>query len=196
MNYGPETKKGMTHIINKTHFERIMSLLSTTKGTIYGGSSDPRNFSISPTLVTDIQPTDILFQSEIFGPVLPILTYKTLPEATAIIAKIDATPLALYIMTEDKSEASYIINHTSSGGVAINDLMAQAAVTGLPFGGVSTSGNGKSHGKDGFDMFVNRRAVCTVPTDEGFEAMTEVRYATGDLEGKFNILKQMEEKIV
>lgn len=72
--------------------------------------------------------------------------------------------------------------------------MSQAVVTGMPFGGAGTSGNGKFHGKSGFDIFTNFKGVCTVPTDEGYEAMTELRHGTGDLEGKYHLLKQMEEK--
>lgn len=173
-----------------------MSLLKSTKGTIYGGSGDPKTNFIELTLISNLSTDDILFNDEIFGPLLPILTYQSLAEIPSIIDKIAPTPLALYLMSEDQSEASYIVDHTSSGGVAINDLYSQVAVPGMAFGGVGTSGDGKMHGKAGFDIFTNQKAVCTVPTGAEYEAMTEFRYSTGDLEAKYQMLKGMEEKMV
>jgi acyl-CoA reductase-like NAD-dependent aldehyde dehydrogenase len=193
--YGLETRKDMANIINKNRYDRVMSLLNSTKGTIYSSSGNS-TFPIKLTLVTDLSPTDALFGTEIFAPILPILTYKTLSETTQIISKIDPTPLGICIMTEDQAEANFIVDHTQSCGVTGNHLATQAAATGMPFGGVGTSSNGNFHGKSRFDIFTNFRRVCMVPTDEGFEAMVEVRYATGDMERKYHVLKQMEEKVV
>jgi delta 1-pyrroline-5-carboxylate dehydrogenase len=137
----------------------------------------------------------ILFESEIFGPILLILTYKTLAEVPDTIESIDGTPLALYLMTEDPEEMSWIRDNTLSGGVAFNDIMAQAAVTGMPFGGVGQSGFGGFHGRAGIDAFSHRKSVVIVSTTEGFEAMMEVRYADGDLEAKYQIMKQVEQPV-
>jgi acyl-CoA reductase-like NAD-dependent aldehyde dehydrogenase len=180
----------MARIVNKMHLQRLTSILSSTKGTIHGGSSNPSTLFIQPTLVTDVLPTDIVFGSELFGPILPILPYKTLPEARATIAGISETPLGLYIMTEDPAEAEYIRAHTSSGGMAINDVMAHVAVTSLPFGGFGQSGMGCYRGKAGIDTFSHRKSVATVATDEAFESLLEWRYATGDREAKYRIFKE------
>src|SRR6187402_3146614 len=172
----------MSRIVNKEHFERITSILKATKGTVSGGTSDPSTLFIEPTFVSNLSQDDSLFQSELFGPILPILTHQTLPESRDIITAIDETPLALYIMTEDPAEAAYIRDNTSSGGMSINDIMGQSAAIGMPFGGFGQSGMGSFHGRAGIDTFSHRKSVVTVPTDPGFEAMMEWRYVTGDLE--------------
>ena len=179
----------------KANFDRLSSLLKGTKGTIIGSPIDTTSNFVQPTIVTDLSQDDILFESEIFGPILLILTYKTLAEVPDTIESIDGTPLALYLMTEDPEEMSWIRDNTLSGGVAFNDIMAQAAVTGMPFGGVGQSGFGGFHGRAGIDAFSHRKSVVTVPTTEGFEAMMEVRYADGDLEAKYQIMKQVEQPV-
>jgi acyl-CoA reductase-like NAD-dependent aldehyde dehydrogenase len=179
----------MARIVSETHFQRLTSILSSTKGTILGGSTDQSSLFIEPTVVTDVPEGDILLASELFGPILPILPYKTLKDARATIATISETPLGLYVMTEDPAEASYILRHTHSGGMAVNDVMAHVAVTSLPFGGFGQSGMGNYRGKAGIDTFSHRKSVATVSTDDGFESLLEWRYATGDLEEKYKIYK-------
>jgi acyl-CoA reductase-like NAD-dependent aldehyde dehydrogenase len=187
-----------TVVINKSYKanpDRLSSLLKGTKGTIIGSPIDTTSNFVQPTIVTDLSQDDILFESEIFGPILPILTYKTLAEVPDTIESIDGTPLALYLMTENPEEMSWIRDNTLSGGVAFNDIMAQAAVTGMPFGGVGQSGFGSFHGRAGIDAFSHRKSVVTVPTAEGFEVMMEMRYADGDLEAKYQIMKQIEQPL-
>jgi acyl-CoA reductase-like NAD-dependent aldehyde dehydrogenase len=180
----------MARIVNENHFNRLMStVIGPTKGKIYGGESNEETLTISPTLITDLLPTEVVFKAEIFGPILPILTYKTLPEARSILASINETPLGLYIMTEDESEAAYIRQYTSSGGMAINDVMAHVAVTSLPFGGIGQSGMGNYRGKAGVETFSHAKSVVTVSTDPSFEDLLEWRYATGDLDAKYKIFK-------
>jgi acyl-CoA reductase-like NAD-dependent aldehyde dehydrogenase len=177
-----------TVVINKSYKanpDRLSSLLKGTKGTIIGSPIDTTSNFVQPTIVTDLSQDDILFESEIFGPILLILTYKTLAEVPDTIESIDGTPLALYLMTEDPEEMSWIRENTFSGGVAFNDIMAQAAVTGMPFGGVGQSGLGSFHGRASIDAFSHRKSVVTVPTADEFEAMMERRYADGDLEPKY-----------
>jgi acyl-CoA reductase-like NAD-dependent aldehyde dehydrogenase len=199
ITYGTNAHRNMaTVVINKNYkanFERLSSLLKGTKGTTIGISIDTTSNFIQPTIVTNLSRNDILFESEIFGPILPILTYKTLVEARETIESIDGTPLALYLMTEDPEEMSWIRDNTLSGGMAFNDIMAQAAVTGMPFGGVGQSGFGSFHGRASIDAFSHRKSVVTVPTAEGFEAMMEMRYADGDLEAKYQIMKQIEQPL-
>jgi acyl-CoA reductase-like NAD-dependent aldehyde dehydrogenase len=190
-----------TVVINKSYKanpDRLSSLLKGTKGTIIGSPIDTTSNFVQPTIVTDLSQDDILFESEIFGPILPILTYKTLAEVPDTIESIDGTPLALYLMTENPEEMSWIRDNTLSGGVAFNDIMAQAAVTGMPFGGVGQSGFGSFHGRAGIDAFSHRKSVVIVPPTEGFkanQAMMEVRYADGDLEAKYQIMKQVEQPV-
>ena len=190
----------MAHIINKPHYESVMSLLNSTIGTIHGCSRDPSTFFIELTLITDLIPDDILFKSEVFSPILPNpprpLLQNPPGHALAYQPNLPSTPLATYIMSEDQAESPFAISHTSSGGVSTNDLFSQAVVPGMPFGGVGTSGNGKFHGKAGFEIFTNLKGVCNMPTGAEYEAMTEFRYATGDLERKYLMLKSMEEKAI
>jgi acyl-CoA reductase-like NAD-dependent aldehyde dehydrogenase len=180
----------MARIINNSHWNRISSLLSSTKGkVVVGGGSNESSLFIEPTVVTDVSIGDSLLSSEIFGPILPIVTYKTLPEARQIISEIGETPLSLYIMTEDQDEAQYMLQHTRSGGMAINDVMAHVAVTSLPFGGFGQSGMGSYRGKASIDTFSHLKSVATVATSNEFEGLLEWRYATGDREEKFKFFK-------
>ena len=181
----------MARIVNENHWKRLITtILDTTNGTVYGGVTNHSSLTISPTLITNLAPTDPVFASEIFGPILPILTYNTLPEARSLISQIDETPLGLYIMTQDPAEAAYIRQFTNSGGMAINDVMAHVAVTSLPFGGFGQSGMGNYRGRAGIKTFSHEKSVATVATDEAFEGLLEWRYATGDLDAKYEIFKE------
>ena len=106
-----------------------------------------------------------------------------------MVESIDGTPLALYFTTEDPEEMAWIRDNTLSGGVAFNDIMAQAAVTGMPFVGVGQSGFGSFHSRANIDAVSHGKSVVTVPTVDAFEAMMEMRYADGDLEAKYQIMK-------
>jgi acyl-CoA reductase-like NAD-dependent aldehyde dehydrogenase len=130
-----------------------------------------------------------MLESEIFGPILPILTYTSLDEVPNIIAQIDRTPLGLYIFTEDMAEAAMIRASTASGGMAINDVMGHVAVTSLAFGGFGMSGMGCYRGKAGIDTLSHRKSVATVPTTGEFESLLEWRYVDGDQEAKFQAFK-------
>jgi hypothetical protein len=106
-----------------------------------------------------------------------------------MIAKVDPTPLSLYVFTEDMEEAAYVRSHTSSGGMCINDVMGHIFVTSFAFGGLGTSGMGNYRGKASIDTFSHRRSVATVPTSEQFEGLLEWRYADGGadvLKAKFD----------
>lgn len=185
-----ETVSSMSHTINNTHWKRVTSMLSSTKGKIFiGGGTQEATLHVDLTVVTDILLSDKLLESEIFGPILPVLTYKTLTDANQIIAKIGSTPLALYMFTEDKSEVEQAIQSTVSGGVAINDVMAQTAVTSVPLSGFGQSGTGSYRGRASIDTFSHSRSVVSVPTSEAFEGMLEWRYTTGDVEEKFKFFK-------
>lgn len=113
------------------------------------------------------------------APILPILTFADIKAVPEMIAKVDATPLALYVFTEDSEEASYIRDYTSSGGMCINDVMGQMFVTSFAFGGFGTSGFGSYRGKASVDTFSHRKSVANVPTSDQFEGLLEWRYADG-----------------
>ena len=153
----PNTSPDYGRIINQYHFSRLTRLLNN--GTVVvGGQTDPDNLYIAPTILDNINWEDPVMQEEIFGPILPVLTYEKLEEA---IAQINAQPkpLALYLFSKNKAKQEQVLNETSSGGVCINDTVMQSAVAGLPFGGVGDSGIGSYHGKSSFDTFSHQKSV-------------------------------------
>lgn len=149
-------------IINQKHFGRLRHLVddAVAKGSRinWGGTFDEKNQTIYPVLLSQV-PTDAqVMQEEIFGPVLPIVSYQHLDEAIdQINAKNKA--LALYIFSENNRNIKKIIKNTSSGGVCVNDVLVHIANPKLPFGGVNSSGMGSSHGFFGFKNFSHERAV-------------------------------------
>ncbi|KAK9883429.1 hypothetical protein WA026_001603 [Henosepilachna vigintioctopunctata] len=146
-------------IVNDNHFNRLAKLLKDVKIAI-GGHTDPTERFICPTIVIDVLPGEPLMQEEIFGPILPIVSVKSVKDAINFINE-GEKPLALYIFTKNSKDKELILNNTQSGGVAINDVILQITVEGLPFGGVGNSGMGSYHGKQTFDTFVHRRSILT-----------------------------------
>ena len=144
-------------IINLRHFERIQNYLKDGQ-IAYGGNTQKEDLYISPTLMMDVHPDSPVMEEEIFGPVLPILTYKDINEVLKFIRK-RPKPLALYIYSTDTALQQKILSETSSGGVAINDNVSQFISMNLPFGGVGNSGMGRYHGKYGFETFSNPKGV-------------------------------------
>jgi coniferyl-aldehyde dehydrogenase len=123
---------------------------------------------IPPTFVLD--PTDDMkiMQDEIFGPLLPVKTYKKVEEAIDYING-KARPLGLYYFGTDKVEQQRVLNRTTSGGVTVNDVIMHVAMEDLPFGGVGPSGMGSYHGIDGFRTFSHRKAIYSQPTSNFIE---------------------------
>lgn len=144
-------------IINQNHFSRLTTFLEPDK-TVIGGQVDPESRYIAPTILDGVTWEDPVMQDEIFGPILPVLEYDDLDEA---IAQVNAhpKPLALYFFSQDEQKQEKVLQSTSSGGVCINDVVMQIAVSGLPFGGVGESGIGSYHGKASFDTFSHRKSV-------------------------------------
>ncbi|NEU10459.1 aldehyde dehydrogenase family protein [Flavihumibacter sp. R14] len=149
-------------IISQRHFERLNGLLrqAVDEGAIIdiGGASNEEKQIIEPTVVSNVDPQSGLMQEEIFGPLLPIINYKSLEEAIRFIND-RPKPLALYIFSDTDSSAETIIKQTSAGGTTVNDIAIHFANSSLPFGGVGTSGMGSSHGFYGFRAFSHERAV-------------------------------------
>ena len=145
-----------SRIINKEHYNRIRGLI--LDGTIiFGGDFDDNALKISPTLISADLSDDVM-QSEIFGPILPILEYNSLSDIKAIISQ-NPNPLALYIFSKRKSFCDNIINSISFGGGCINDTIMHITNTKLPFGGILQSGVGVYHGKYGFDTFTHYKSI-------------------------------------
>ncbi len=149
-------------IINERHFDRLVALLDG-QTVDAGGGSDRDALHIEPTLVTDPDPGSPLMQEEIFGPILPILTYETLQEALDFVNDREK-PLALYVYTKKRATAEAVLHNTSSGGACVNTSILHLAVPDLPFGGVGASGMGRYHGQAGFDCFSHTRSVMSKTT--------------------------------
>jgi aldehyde dehydrogenase (NAD+) len=149
----------LSRIINARHHGRLLRLLQASPGlVVFGGEVDAGTNYLSPTLLTEVDPASPIMQEEIFGPLLPILK---VPDMEAAVAFVNARPkpLALYIFTRSRDRAAAIIARTTAGGGCINDTLVHFAHTGLPTGGVNTSGFGKAHGLYGFEAFSNARGV-------------------------------------
>ncbi len=156
----------MTHIVNTGHFNRLTHLIgdARTNGAelIYGGQRDAATRFIAPTVLLNPSDDALVLQEEIFGPVLPVITYTTLEEALSRIRQ-KPTPLALYIFSQKKAEIQSILQNTRAGSTVINDVMHQFVNSELPFGGMNMSGIGKAHGFYGFKAFSNERSVMKLP---------------------------------
>lgn len=149
-------------IINKKHFHRLSALIPYSR-VIWGGKLDPKTERIEPTVVYPAFWQDDVMQEEIFGPILPILTFRTMEEA---IEKINSLPhpLALYCFTQNKETAKLIMKHCLFGGGCINDTIIHLATAEMGFGGVGASGMGAYHGKTGFDTFSHHKSIVDKKT--------------------------------
>ncbi|HDC6368434.1 TPA: aldehyde dehydrogenase [Staphylococcus aureus] len=145
-------------IVNLKHYHRLTSLLNSAQmNIVFGGHSDEDERYIEPTLLDHVTNDSAIMQEEIFGPILPILTYQSLDEAIAFIHQ-RPKPLSLYLFSEDENATQRVINELSFGGGAINDTLMHLANPKLPFGGVGTSGMGRYHGKYSFDTFTHEKS--------------------------------------
>lgn len=152
-----------SHLINAAAFERLTGYLKSTKGKILlGGSVSEKNNFIQPTVVTNVDWDDSLMKDEIFGPILPIIKYKSLDDAIdKVIAEHD-TPLSMYILGNNKEEIAKI-KRIRSGSLAINEFLMAAGCHATPFGGLGTSGTGSYHSKWSVDAFTHSRTVMKQP---------------------------------
>lgn len=153
----PQASPDYGRIVSDRHFQRLQTLLSCGQ-VVTGGQIDAADRYMAPTLLEGVTWDDPVMQEEVFGPILPILTYTTLDEA---IARINAQPkpLALYFFGRDRQQQQHVLQNTSSGGVCFNDTMMQVGTPALPFGGVGASGLGAYHGKYSFDTFSHDKSV-------------------------------------
>ena len=144
-------------MISKKHFERVFNLIDPQK-TVHGGSTNPDTLQIAPTVLDNVTRRDPVMQEEIFGPIMPILTFETLDEVIQSVNSYDK-PLALYIFTKDKKTAERISTLCLYGGGCINDVIIHLATSNMGFGGVGESGMGSYHGKAGFDTFTHYKSI-------------------------------------
>lgn len=160
---GPAHSADFGRVVNEAHVDRLMALLGRTAGKVVtGGEVDRAHRYLAPTIVSDVAWDDALMEDEIFGPVLPVVSYRALAEALEELAGRDK-PLALYVYTNNKAQADEVIAGTSSGTVCVNHNAVQLAVPGLPFGGVGASGMGAYNGRTGFDTFSHLKGVLRKP---------------------------------
>lgn len=158
----PLDNQGYVRMINRKHFDRVMGLIDPEK-VVYGGQGDPETLKIQPTILDHVSPEDPVMQEEIFGPILPILTYDSLDEAVDFING-RPHPLALYLFSEDKAVQERFLRHVPFGGGCINDTIIHLASSRLGFGGVGDSGMGSYHGKKSFETFSRRKSIVKKST--------------------------------
>ncbi len=149
-------------IINRKHFDRLLGLIS---GSVIarGGTSREDTLQIAPTVLSNADWSDPVMGEEIFGPILPVLTFRSLDEA---IAKVNSRPhpLALYFFSSDKAAIRRVTSECRFGGGCVNDTIIHLATSQMAFGGVGSSGMGGYHGKAGFDTFSHRKSIVDKKT--------------------------------
>ena len=167
-----ESSPDYGRIVNESNFARVEALLEDAinrgANVRWRGTSEKASRFMHPVILTDVPPDSRIMQDEIFGPVLPVLTYKKIEEALQIIQS-KPKALAVYIFTGQKSLRQLVARETSSGTVCVNDCGIQFLHHELPFGGISNSGIGKSHGHFGFLAFSNEKPV--LKQKNGFTAV-------------------------
>lgn len=155
----PKDSDDFPRIVNKKNFDRLYRMLENETYLI-GGETDRNDCYISPTLIDEPSLDSEIMKDEIFGPILPVISYETEQELADIISRYDK-PLAFYVFTSKKSFAKKLIQQYSFGGGTINDTTVHFANHNLPFGGVGESGVGGYHGKHTFDTFSHKKGVVT-----------------------------------
>ena len=147
-------------IVSERHFDRLNSLLDRGgyAETAIGGAADRSTKFFPPTVLTGVDPKSAVMSEEIFGPILPVLTYRDLGEAIEFV-NARPKPLALYVFAGNDRDANRVVAHTSSGGVTINHTLLHLAIPDFPFGGVGPSGMGSYHGEAGFTLFSHLKPV-------------------------------------
>jgi aldehyde dehydrogenase (NAD+) len=149
-------------IINKRQFDRLEKYLSNGK-ILFGGKTDKTDLYIEPTLLEITNVNDAIMQDEIFGPLLPIIPFKTMEEAVAII-KQHKNPLAMYVFTKNSANEKQWLNAVAFGGGCVNNASYHLTNHNLPFGGRGTSGTGSYHGKYSFDTFSHKKSIMKTYT--------------------------------
>ncbi len=158
----PLGNKNYGKIINEKHFNRIKGLIEPQK-VVIGGGDDPDSLKIAPTVMDEVTFEDPVMQEEIFGPVLPVLTYNSLDSAIMKINSMEH-PLALYLFTKDKKVEKKVLSECGFGGGCVNDVVIHLASSELSFGGFGESGMGSYHGRHGFRTFSHYKSIVDKKT--------------------------------
>lgn len=166
--YGKEVKKNpdFGRIVNERHMERLQKILEQDAKYLFcGGEADTLQRYIEPSILDLGKDQNAAsMQEELFGPILPVLSYHKLEDAVRFVNK-RAKPLALYLFTKKRSAEKFVLERVSSGGVCVNDTISHLINPELPFGGVGASGMGQYHGKYSFDTFTHEKSVFYKPAD-------------------------------
>lgn len=149
-------------IINQKHFERVLRLINERK-VVLGGENNAETLQIAPTVMDHVTWEDAVMQEEIFGPLMPILTYESLEEVYELLSE-KPKPLALYFFSQDKRRIKEVTERCSYGGGCINDVVIHLATSEMGFGGVGESGMGSYHGKAGFEAFSHTKSIVDKKT--------------------------------
>ncbi len=179
----PAASPDYGRIINQKQFSRLAKFLKDGE-IIIGGETNSDEDYIAPTVIDSVSLEAPVMQEEIFGPILPVISYNDIEEAIAIINE-KPKPLALYLFTRNKNLQQRVLQETSSGGVCINDTVMQVGVSSLPFGGVGDSGIGSYHGKASFDTFSHYKSVL----NKSLWLDPKFRYAP--YQGKLQLIKRL-----
>ena len=158
----PLENKNYGKIINEKHFNRLCGLINQDK-VVVGGKTLPETLKIEPTVMDNVTWDDAVMKEEIFGPILPVLTYDNLDEIIDIIES-KPHPLALYIFSSDKKNIKKVTELCRYGGGCVNDVVVHLATPEMPFGGCGESGMGSYHGKFGFDTFTHKKSILDKKT--------------------------------
>ena len=149
-------------IINEKHYRRLMGLIDPSK-VVLGGNADAKTCRIAPTVMDSVTREDAVMGEEIFGPIMPILTYESFDEIVDDLQGRDK-PLALYLFSRDKAHIRRVREELSYGGGCINDVVIHLATSGMAFGGVGESGMGGYHGRAGFEAFSHMKSIVDKKT--------------------------------
>lgn len=149
-------------IINEKEFDRLISVIDPEK-VVIGGKSDREDLYIEPTVMDGVTLSDEVMRSEVFGPVLPLITYENLDHLIGSL-KLQPSPVALYVFSRDVRQAKKILREVPSGGGMVNEVVLQFINMNTPFGGVGESGMGRYHGRTGFEAFSHQKTILVKPT--------------------------------
>lgn len=158
----PQNSPDFGRMINKKRFQAVKSYLKEGS-IIYGGETNEEDLYIAPTILESVKISDKVMEEEIFGPVLPVITYRNKEEVLEWIEK-NPYPLALYVFTSNRSTEKFYMEQVRFGGGCINNAIVHLGNPDIPFGGVGTSGMGQYHGKQGFDTFTRPKSIMKSPT--------------------------------
>jgi len=160
----PQKSEDYSRVVNPKHVDRLNNLLEKAKKEgveiVTGGTVDKNDRYIAPTIIRGVTRNSSLMEDEIFGPILPVLTFDSLEEVVSFVNSRDK-PLAAYLYSNDKKNQEYFLQYLTSGGGCINDNIIQVGNGHLPFGGVGPSGMGAYHGEHSFKLFSHNKAIVS-----------------------------------